>query len=73
MSSEDYSAGPFIPAADAFGRMSAEQAREAEAYSLGVQTVLWGMQWVKAGAGLRHFGQRCSGDICRNDPPPRIE
>ena len=39
--------------ADAVARMNAEQARETEAYTLGVQTVLWGMQWVKAGQTLR--------------------
>jgi hypothetical protein len=36
--------------------MSAEQASETEAYTLGVQTVIWGMQWVKAGAALRAWG-----------------
>ena len=39
--------------ADAAARMDAEQARETEAYTLGVQTVLWGMQWVKGGQTLR--------------------
>ena len=39
--------------ADAVARMDAEQARQTEAYTLGVQTVLWGMQWVKAGQSLR--------------------
>jgi hypothetical protein len=33
--------------------MSAEQVRETEAYTLGVQAVLWGMQWVKAGQTFR--------------------
>jgi hypothetical protein len=42
-----------ITPADAAGRISADQAREAEAYTLGVQAVLWGMQWVKAGQTLR--------------------
>ena len=42
-----------IKPADAMARMDAEQARETEAYTLGVQTVLWGMQWVKAGQTLR--------------------
>ena len=42
-----------IKPADAFARMDADQAREAEAYTLGVQTVLWGMQWVKAGQSMR--------------------
>jgi len=35
--------------------MSEEQVRENEAYTLGVQAVLWGMQWVKAGQTLRAF------------------
>ncbi|WP_346380333.1 DUF1214 domain-containing protein [Acidithiobacillus sp.] len=42
-----------IKPADAASRMDAEQARETEAYTLGVQTVIWGMQWVKAGQTLR--------------------
>ena len=42
------------PAAAA-ARMEAEQARELEAYALGVQTVIWGMQRVKAGQTLRNF------------------
>ena len=42
-----------IKPADAVARMDAERARETEAYTLGVQTVLWGMQWVKAGQTLR--------------------
>jgi hypothetical protein len=41
--------------ADAAARMEAEQARELEAYTLGVQTVIWGMQRVKAGQTLRNF------------------
>ena len=42
-----------MKATDAAQRMTADQARETEAYTLGVQTVLWGMQWVKAGQTLR--------------------
>jgi hypothetical protein len=42
-----------IKPADAVARMDAEQARETEAYTLGVQAVLWGMQWVKVGQTLR--------------------
>ncbi len=42
-----------IKPADAVARMNAQQARETEAYTLGVQTVLWGMQWVKVGQTLR--------------------
>src|SRR5262245_9603103 len=48
-----HAAGPapatmLLKPAQAFERMNAQQAREAQAYTLGVQTVLWGMQWVKA-------------------------
>jgi hypothetical protein len=45
----------FLKAPDAFARMTAEQAREAFAYTLGVQAVLWGLQWVKAAEALRMF------------------
>jgi hypothetical protein len=38
-----------IKPADAFARMDAGQAREVEAYTLGVQAVIWSMQWVKGG------------------------
>ena len=38
---------------EAFARMSPEQVRETEAYTLGVQAVLWGMQWVKANEMFR--------------------
>lgn len=54
--SQEYSTGPLLKSAEANARMSAEQARETEAYTLGVQTVIWGMQWVKAGAALRFWG-----------------
>ena len=40
---------------EAAARMGAEQARELEAYTLGVQTVIWGMQRVKAGQTLRNM------------------
>ncbi len=39
---------------EAAARMNAEQAREMEAYALGVQTVLWGMQRVKAAQTMRN-------------------
>jgi len=42
-----------IKPADAVAHMSLDQARETEAYTLGVQAVLWSMQWVKAGQTLR--------------------
>jgi hypothetical protein len=54
--SQEYSTGPLLKPAEANARMSAEQARETEAYTLGVQTVIWGMQWVKAGVALRSWG-----------------
>lgn len=41
-----------IKPGEAAARMSPAQAREADAYTLGVQTVIWGMQWVKAGAAM---------------------
>lgn len=42
-----------IRPADAAARIDADKAREAEAYALGVQTVIWGMQWVKAAQTMR--------------------
>jgi hypothetical protein len=42
-----------IDASEAFSRLNGDQAREAEAYSLGVQAVIWGMQFVKGGLGFR--------------------
>jgi hypothetical protein len=61
-----------IKPADAVGRMGAEQARETEAYTLGVQTVLWGMQWVKAGQTLRRGAAPLPQGIARSpvDPSP---
>jgi hypothetical protein len=44
-----------MKAPDAFARLTEDQARETEAYTLGVQAVLWGMQWVKAGESYRMF------------------
>ncbi len=41
--------------AEAAARLEAEQAKELEANTLGVQTVIWGMQRVKAGQTLRNF------------------
>ena len=59
------------PAAAA-ARMEAEQARELEAYALGVQTVIWGMQRVKAGQTLRNFAAPLpAGSSARSfDPSP---
>jgi hypothetical protein len=44
-----------LKAPEAFGRMSEGDVQETEAYTLGVQAVLWGMQWVKAGEAFRMF------------------
>ena len=35
-----------MKAPEAFARLSDEEARETEAHTLGVQAVLWGLQWV---------------------------
>jgi hypothetical protein len=61
-----------IKPADAAARMDAEQARETEAYTLGVQTALWGMQWVKAGQTLRVGAAPLPQGMERNpvDPSP---
>jgi hypothetical protein len=42
-----------VKPAEAVARMNADEAREAAAYTLGVQTVMWGMQWVKAAQTMR--------------------
>jgi hypothetical protein len=61
-----------IKPADAVARMDAEQARETEDYTLGVQTVLWGMQWVKAGQSMRVVATPLPQGMARNpaDPSP---
>jgi hypothetical protein len=46
-----------MKAPGAFARMTEDQVRETEAYTLGVQAVLWGMQWVKAGEAFRLFSR----------------
>ncbi len=51
---QEYATGPLLTPAEAMAQLSCDEAREAEAYTLGVQTVLWAMQWVKAGAALRN-------------------
>lgn len=50
--------------------MNAEQAKETDAYTLGVQTVLWGMQWVKAGKTLRSFTSPLPPGLSRNPIDP---
>jgi hypothetical protein len=59
-------------APEAFARLSVEQGRETEAYTLGVQAVLWGMQWVKAGEAFRLFTRPLAEGVERSpfDPPP---
>jgi len=48
--------GPtFLKAPDACARMTADQVAETQAYTLGVQAVLWGLQWVKSAESLRMF------------------
>ena len=45
----------FLRAPEAIGRLSHEQAAETFAYTLGVQAVLWGTQWVKAAEAFAMF------------------
>lgn len=61
-----------IKPAEAIARMNAEQARETEAYTLGVQTVIWGMQWVKAAQTMRSVSAPLPQGRPRNpiDPTP---
>jgi len=61
-----------IKPAEAAARMSAEQAKEMDAYTLGVQTVIWGMQWVKAGQTLRAMTSPLAAGSSRSpiDPTP---
>jgi hypothetical protein len=47
-------------------RLNGEQVRETEAYTLGVQAVLWGMQWVKAGQAFRMFAHPVPEDAPRS-------
>jgi hypothetical protein len=42
-----------MKAPEAFAHLPEDQVRETVAYTLGVQTVLWGTQWVKAGETFR--------------------
>lgn len=57
--------GPFLNSVAAYERMTDADVRETEAYTLGVQTVLWGTQFVKAGAGLRKFAQPLPAGIAK--------
>jgi len=57
---------------EAFGRLTVEEGRETEAYTLGVQAVLWGLQWVKAGQSFRMFSHPLADGVERSpyDPLP---
>ena len=46
-------AGVLMAPDEAFSRMEEDQADELRAYVLGVEAVIWGMQWVKAGRTMR--------------------
>src|SRR5262245_41338051 len=62
----------FAKAPEAFSRLTEEQARETEAYTLGVQAVVWSTQWVKAGESLRMFSRPLAEDATPSpyDPLP---
>jgi hypothetical protein len=57
--------------AEALARMEKEQAVELKAYVLGVQAVIWGMQWVKAGQALRLFSTPLPSGATRSPLDPR--
>jgi hypothetical protein len=59
-----------IKPAEAIARMNADRAREAEAYTLGVQTVLWGMQWVKGAQSMRSVSSPLPQGMPRNPIDP---
>jgi len=59
-------ASAFVKAPEAFTRLTEDQARETEAYTLGVQAVLWGTQWVKAGESYRLFTRPLPGGATRS-------
>lgn len=62
----------FLDAVAAYDRMTEAEVRETEAYTLGVQSVLWGLQWVKANVALRHLAESLPEGTERNplDPMP---
>ncbi len=66
--------GPLLRQDDAYARMTPEKALELEAYSLGIQSLNWGMQWIKAGAGLRHMAAPLPDGEEQNpaDPMPHV-
>ena len=62
----------FLKAPEAFGRLTEAEASEAFAYTLGVQAVLWGLQWVKAAEALRMYSSPLPGGAQHSpyDPQP---
>ncbi len=69
---QEEKASPFLTADEATANMTEEHAREAAAYSLGIQTVLWGNQYVKASAALRSMAAPLPEDKTKSpvDPYP---
>jgi hypothetical protein len=61
-----------MKAPEAFGRMTEDQARETEAYTLGVQAAVWGTQWVKASESFRAMTRSLPPGVERSpfDPNP---
>jgi hypothetical protein len=56
---------------EAFGRMEDAQAAELRAYVLGIQAVIWSMQWVKGGRTLRSFSTPLPSGTERSAIDPR--
>ncbi len=69
---QEQTPGPFLNSDQAYERMTPYAAKETEAYALGVQTVMWGMQFVKASAALRLFASPLPAGQPRSpvDPSP---
>ena len=69
---QEEKASPFLTADEATANMTEEHAREAAAYSLGIETVLWGNQYVKASAALRSMAAPLPEDKTKSpvDPYP---
>ena len=56
---------------EAFARLEQDQADELKAYVFGVQAVIWGMQWVKAGRVLRQSSAPLPPGADRSPVDPR--
>ncbi len=56
---------------EAFSRMEEDQAAELRAYVLGLQAVIWGMQWVKGGQALRIASAALPSGAWRSPLDPR--